>query len=215
MNDILQYDAWGTETSGITTGFGYTGRWGGFTDSRLGRVLNWNRWYGPKVGRWGSRDPIGMKGGPNLFAYVRNNPNVWTDPEGLMPWDIQAARDCIRDSYQHLKHPSLLYADVQDDDADKEAYYANGWFTPPQIHIKKKFYDKELTKSQFWNLVKTILHETLHHNRQDEADDDQKEIGSKHWKLDQDAAAMTNCIIKECEAKRDAFLKQMGRQGGF
>jgi hypothetical protein len=44
----------------------------------------WNRWYNPALGRFVSRDPIGLKGGLNLYEYVDNNPfggvdvkNVW------------------------------------------------------------------------------------------------------------------------------------------
>jgi hypothetical protein len=31
------------------------------------------RWYDPVTGRWPSRDPIGERGGINLYGFVRNN----------------------------------------------------------------------------------------------------------------------------------------------
>jgi RHS repeat-associated protein len=85
--DTLQYGAWGEPKGGNTAGnaspFGFTGRWGGYTDVRLGWVLNGNRGYWPEEGRWGSRDKLGISGGKNLYAYVRNASVSFVDPTGF------------------------------------------------------------------------------------------------------------------------------------
>jgi len=41
------------------------------------------RWYDPAVGRFITEDPAGFVDGPNLYAYVDNNPLTRTDPTGL------------------------------------------------------------------------------------------------------------------------------------
>jgi len=41
------------------------------------------RYYFAKIGRWLTPDPIGFEGGPNLYAYVLNNPLTHNDFYGL------------------------------------------------------------------------------------------------------------------------------------
>jgi len=41
------------------------------------------RYYDPSTGRFLQRDPIGIAGGLNVYAYVGNRPTVRIDPLGL------------------------------------------------------------------------------------------------------------------------------------
>lgn len=41
--------------------------------------------YSDVIGRFLQRDPAGFMDGYNLYAYVRNNPMVYTDPDGQIP----------------------------------------------------------------------------------------------------------------------------------
>jgi len=43
------------------------------------------RYYTPETGRWLSRDPIGERGGLNLYAFVGNDGVNWIDGLGLNP----------------------------------------------------------------------------------------------------------------------------------
>lgn len=42
------------------------------------------RYYSPELGKWVSRDPIGERGGENLYAFVGNSPVLRLDPLGLI-----------------------------------------------------------------------------------------------------------------------------------
>ncbi len=45
------------------------------------------RWYDPVTGRWLSKNPIGLSGGLNQYAFCANNPVNYRDPFGL--WGVQ------------------------------------------------------------------------------------------------------------------------------
>ena len=60
----------------------FVGRYGGYLDNDTGLTYFWHRWYDSKDGRWISRDPIGIKGGINLYGYVKNEPNNKIDKNG-------------------------------------------------------------------------------------------------------------------------------------
>jgi RHS repeat-associated protein len=49
-----------------------------YTDNETGYVYYGKRYYDPKLGRFLRRDPVGERGGVNLYAFVRNNSlNRW------------------------------------------------------------------------------------------------------------------------------------------
>lgn len=89
------FDAWGERIAGSSIGtipaYGYTGR----EPDSTGLIYYRVRYYDPTIGRFTQRDPIGLAGGLNAYAYVGNNPTNFVDPLGLMaasPLAIQAAQ---------------------------------------------------------------------------------------------------------------------------
>jgi len=85
------YDPYGlqTETSGtMTFDIGFTGQ---YYHQPSGLLLAPYRGYSATLGRWISRDPLAnaeMRQGPNLYAYVLNDPICRVDPLGLWTFSL-------------------------------------------------------------------------------------------------------------------------------
>ncbi len=81
----VNYDSYGNSAGPLLTRFGYTGR---ERDPLTGLLYYRARWYDPDLGRFISEDPLGLAGGVNSYAYVRNNPVNRKDPFGLYEIDV-------------------------------------------------------------------------------------------------------------------------------
>jgi RHS repeat-associated protein len=85
------YDPYGRRVrvaGDVDADFGFAGM---FWSAEAGLALTRFRAYDPDLGRWCSRDPLPnaeVEEGPNLYAYVGNNPLNLVDPLGLSP-------DCV------------------------------------------------------------------------------------------------------------------------
>ncbi|MDH4227146.1 MAG: hypothetical protein OEV59_05265 [Deltaproteobacteria bacterium] len=64
-------------------------------DRETGLYFYRARYYDAEAGRFITKDPIGFRGGMNLYAYVGGNPVNYTDPWGLK---VCYGEDCIWDT---------------------------------------------------------------------------------------------------------------------
>lgn len=97
--ESINYDSFGNGAGSALTRYTYTGR---ERDPDTAQLYYRARYYDPQVGRFISEDPIGLEGGINWYAYVRNNPVNFNDPEGLQ---VRSDRDRPGDYYPGMKEP--------------------------------------------------------------------------------------------------------------
>lgn len=71
-----------SETEIIANPFEYVGQWGVMEDKDNIYFMR-ERFYLPSEGRFLNPDPVGIEGGPNLYAYVLNDPINAIDDSGL------------------------------------------------------------------------------------------------------------------------------------
>jgi len=91
----FSYDPYGRASQIAGTGavpdFNYEGY---YVHQRSGLNLTATRAYSPLLGRFLNRDRIGIRGGINLYAYVRNRPTCLFDPSGTAPGDSYPSACC-------------------------------------------------------------------------------------------------------------------------
>ena len=95
QNNIVarwEYDAWGNvlseeiDSSAALARLRY--RFQGREWSAATGLINFRmRWYDAETGRWLSKDPIGLSGGLNLYAFCGNSPSIMSDPLGQISFD--------------------------------------------------------------------------------------------------------------------------------
>jgi RHS repeat-associated protein len=72
-------------------------------DEESGLYYFKNRYYDPETGRFITRDPSGMVDGPNLYAFVNNNPINYVDPLGQMAVIVEGNVEDGQDGTKHKK----------------------------------------------------------------------------------------------------------------
>lgn len=130
VQTTYSYEPYGkTSTSGAAGGsYQYTGR-----ENDGGLYYYRNRYYSPTVGKFVSEDPIGLRGGANVYLYVSANPLRWIDPFGLCDVNIEGA-NAAEEKRSELAAtlPGLRAEQKWDEVADREAlieHYKSKWYS--------------------------------------------------------------------------------------
>lgn len=109
-------------------------------DEETGFVNFGRRYYDSKTAKWMSPDPIGFEGGPNLYAYVMNNPLTNIDLYGLEAYcsicgrpldrdnrdlrtNIRDGIERIRDGVERIANKVVSFARSFGDYRSQEVYY--------------------------------------------------------------------------------------------
>lgn len=91
----IDYDEFGNVLNDTAPGFQPFGFAGGLWDRDTGLVRFGARDYDPRVGRWATKDPIGLAGSKNLFTYSHSDPVNYIDPNGEIAIPAYALRMAI------------------------------------------------------------------------------------------------------------------------
>jgi RHS repeat-associated protein len=163
------YEPYGksSKTGAGDTPFRYTGR----DDDGTGLYYYRARYYHPQLARFVTEDPIGLLGGPNLYAYVAGNPLSYGDPLGLTEQDIILMRELVQ-----VTQPDLTVRDdtgVRDlhhnmfqRDADGNFQEISGYTDPLTRRIwLDDTWLRCLTCDEMEQLYETITHEGIHATR--------------------------------------------------
>jgi len=97
----IVYDTWGRVISDTNPGFQPFGFAGGLYEPETSLVRFGKRDYDAEIGRWTSKDPLGLDGGLNTFVYVENDPINAIDVTGEGPVGdtVAGAIDAIFGAY--------------------------------------------------------------------------------------------------------------------
>ncbi len=104
--DDSVYTAFGSLVGGTNHRYGYAGKHGYQAHADTPFLHVGARYYDPDVGRFLQRDPIGIDGGRNVYAYAHSSPTLAVDPSGLKIWtEVKGKRrKATKDGWQNQQH---------------------------------------------------------------------------------------------------------------
>jgi len=104
----MDFDEFGNVLQDTNPGFQPFGFAGGLYDVDTKLVRFGARDYDPSIGRWTAKDPSGFRGGgPNLYAYVANDPvnlidRTGANPEAPRTWGTESPQSALDEIHDKL-----------------------------------------------------------------------------------------------------------------
>ena len=148
------YDPYGVATSAgtaTTNAFQFTGRENDGTTAGL--MFYRARFYNPSWGRFVSEDPIGIRGGINLYAYVGGQPTDKTDRYGQSEDELQQLEDRLR---HHWSLPSR--EELQGKSLPTPSLPLCGPMQPiSRLHSESTIMTSNLSSYYYWNNKSTDM----------------------------------------------------------
>jgi RHS repeat-associated protein len=102
-------------SSSITNNLRFPGQ---YFDQETNLYYNLFRYYDPAAGRYLRPDPIGMRGGINLFIYALNNPKNYIDPLGLL-----VPPKCMNECCNNCEQKEVIRDKRTGETRTREEYY--------------------------------------------------------------------------------------------
>ncbi len=127
----VRYNAWGTplnsslsiQNSSFRLRYLFQGReYSGATGLCNFRA----RWYDSGIGRWLSKDPIGLEGGMNLYVFCGNNPVNYRDSDGLREYAAVTVSGTVGVGPFSVEGGSITTADIMTGETHGFSYAGGG-----------------------------------------------------------------------------------------
>ena len=114
------------------------------------------RWYDPRTGRWLSRDPIGERGGVNLYGFVGNDGVSFVDVLGFGKAECLASIAAAWNYAHEFLTPELAKYDPVEDakGGHPKALSKGGGLTKPYGHLKEIKDFQQGLKNRLGDVVK-------------------------------------------------------------
>jgi RHS repeat-associated protein len=121
-------NAGSTTIADVTFNLRYSGQ---YADKESGLYYNARRSYCPTCGRYTQPDPISLAGGWNKFAYVDNNPLMYSDPLGLAKRKLDPNSQECKDLREKIRNIRL---DISERIRDLASNPGNLPYYPPNAN---------------------------------------------------------------------------------
>jgi RHS repeat-associated protein len=138
-----------------------------YLDTDSGLLYFGHRYYSPDLGRWLCRDPLGEKGGANLYAHCQNDPVNAADPLGLKfvlyPFLIDGGRQkqdeakaLFWKAIDYLERASLVLGEKIEKLRGDERNVVNLYLVPTYSRDMNKWHEPRTASNQdpFEGLIK-------------------------------------------------------------